>query len=238
MTQKHAFKAILGVVKDGKRWGSLRNASFNFIALDAEGDLLDKSPQLMFLPVLDVEQLRSWHGEGYDAVVIAATAWGYQCAGSCEATQCVDRQSLQTAFATFAAVGGSLCTLYKKDEFCGRQIVDDPHELSTVMCRNFRDHVQEHRFRVPVVACDLRLPCCSFGPSSNPSDGWRAYDASSSPRGQHPAPHPLLLLARSLNAWANIKFGDQRTPMRFLPACAPISEPDLDEMEWDVFECL
>ena len=92
----------------------LRNASFNFLALDAEGDLLDTRPQLMFLPVLDIEQLRSWNGAGYNAVVIAANAWGYQRAGSCQETQCAERQALQTAFATFAAVGRSLCKLYMK----------------------------------------------------------------------------------------------------------------------------
>ena len=118
------------------------------------------------------------------------------------------------------------------------------------MCQNFQRHVAKNGLSTPVFEDGLQFPYCSFGRSSNPDEGWKAYTTSSSWQGQHPAPHPLLLLARSLNAWANIKHGSRskrkiwikhgRTeePMRFLPACAPISEPDLDEVEWDVFESL
>ena len=238
VTQRNAWTAILGVMKDGKRFGSLRNASFNFLALDAEGDLLDTRPQLMFLPVLDIEQLRSWNGAGYNAVVIAANAWGYQRAGSCQETQCAERQALQTAFATFAAVGRSLCKLYEKDSFCGRLEVPAEANFSRFMCQNFQRHVAKNGLSTPAFEDGLQFPYCSFGRSSNPDEGWKAYTTSSSWQGQHPAPHPLLLLARSLNAWANIKHGRTEEPMRFLPACAPISEPDLDEVEWDVFESL
>ena len=98
----------------------------------------------------------------------------------------------------FAAVGRSLCKLYEKDSFCGRLEVPAPADFSRFMCQNFQRHVAKNGLSTPVFEDGLQFPYCSFGRSSNPDEGWKAYTTSSSWQGQHPAPHPLLLLARSL----------------------------------------
>ena len=239
MPQQNAWTAIVGMLgEENIATLSLRNASFNFLALDGEGDLLDSNPQIMILLVLSKQDVIDWAGEAYNAVFIAGTPDAYKKAGSYERTPRATTQHVDQAFQTFETVASTLVALYSKDTFermvtLGGKTYGKPDASMQSQCRVLQQSVQLNGLYVPCPGEDLRFPYIAFSenmPGPNVKQPW-------TPGSGHCAPHPLLLLARSLNSWANMRAGND-TKMRFVQACMPPLEAEFDEVEWDFFETL
>ena len=146
---------------------SLRNASFNFLALDGEGDLLDSNPQIMILPVLSKQDVIDWAGGGYNAVFIAGTPDAYKKAGSYERTPRATTQHVEQAFQTVETVALTLVALYSKDTFermvsLGGKTYGKPDASMQFQCRAFQQLVRQNGLCVPCPGEDLRFPYIAF----------------------------------------------------------------------------
>lgn len=81
-------KAILGCMKretqgDGQetqlRFPGIRNLLCNIVSMTNQQSLFDQNPCVFIFPVLGLDSVRGWQGEGYDAIVM------------CEAAGCANR---------------------------------------------------------------------------------------------------------------------------------------------------
>ena len=200
------FQLIYEKIVEGYRLTSKRKNGtgliyqpYNNIALAQQGLWFDEKPSVSFFPILSFSEMVNWDGEEYEAIFMASEADVVQKVGATRGTPLEyqgNNKKIQKAFSGFQEAASSLLGLMSA--YNGRENHDS----------NFyspQDDVLSHSLRNYLAGRNYFL---APKPNNSPEIKYRvvkftrakALGDDSSFEG-HPAPIPLLLVAKSLNAW-------------------------------------
>jgi hypothetical protein len=183
----------------------------------------DLNPRLFIVPVMTVQQMKDWNGEGYEAIVLAADWNDFEASSvyvEIGMQSCRDNgdlatpQQIHTACTTLKAVVlGLHYSIRHRHGVISRDLVGQAESLAVF--EEFRTKVG-HSKEAIVPECkplaestrDVRVRLIRFQ-SHSAEDG-------------HPAPDPMLLCVKSGVNWS------WRNGQQLLPGC----EPDKDDHEY------
>ena len=181
-----------------ERHSGFVHAVWNFVRIGNQDKHLDGSPAVMFVPLVDFKS--GWQGDGYKVLIIARNSLVFREIGACENTMVTmpSTDSLKQYFEGFVEIARLLveCMLY-------RRALDNFYpDSEKKVCRSLANHILDTKYiDLPMMndALEGNFRVAEFGPALNPKPG--SVVASEESDGKHPAPHPVLLVCKSLNAW-------------------------------------
>jgi hypothetical protein len=189
-------KAIHGSVPSGG--GSrialtgLKHSVFNKLRLNGQGELYDRKPCIMIVPVMTLDEVKGWNGLSYDALVMAGPNGDKGIARVCAGMDMQSRgteasdANIEVARSMLKQV---LCGLAHSLMREGRDLPDSQIEALNELKKPFQTP-QTMRLQVPISSKrNLRVRKVSFS----------QYGGT---EGVHPAPDPLLLTVKAAINWS------------------------------------
>jgi hypothetical protein len=162
---------------------------------------LDAQPSCCFFPILSFTEMLNWNGEEYEAIFMGSNAKVVQKVGATDGDllECSgDDKRVQTAFTGFQDAALAMVGLLKSYNSRGKY--DSVHYDSDdyLLSSSLGEYLESTpAFRVPSLknknTADFKYRIVKFSRAKalgDPADGEG-----------HPAPVPLLLVAKSINAW-------------------------------------
>jgi hypothetical protein len=170
----------------------LKHSVFNKLRLPNQGELYDRKPCIMIVPVMTLDEVKGWNGGGYEALVMAGphgeTGISRVCAGmdmQSRGTEASDAD-IEVARSMLKQV---LCGLARSLMREGRDLPDSQIEALNELKKPFQTP-QTMRLQVPISSKrNLRVRKVSFS----------QYGGT---EGVHPAPDPLLLTVKAAINWS------------------------------------
>ena len=180
---------------------------WNHVLLQSQIHFLDTKPSVLFVPLMPLEELYSWNEEGYLCAVIAADATTFKGIGATTPSMYetdISRKDpiLIEGFKAFAEIAVILVDLMRWSH--DSALPDTPAKL----CESLYKHlVKCSTLPVPAVneSIDTPFRLIQFGKAATPQPGKQFLHESVNST-LHPAPHPLLLAARSMNTWLSFLY--------------------------------
>jgi hypothetical protein len=174
---------------------------FNYVAMLLP-PYMESCPSVMIIPILSFDEMCSWNGEGYDAICVASDRKAYINTGATlgDLGECdLGDERVKTAFHGFQDASAVIADLCRKAPPVG----DDALHCEDLHCEGLRKYLARlSAFLSPDQPSEARGDKCfrliRFAPAVCWPAGAQAEPAAAS---GHPAPMPLLLVAKSLNAW-------------------------------------
>lgn len=215
---------------DRKRvFGSgLRHFAANKARINGQEKVLDKEdPQLIILPIQDAKQCRDWNGEAYEAIVLVGSNKSGGASGQEWATKEIglsDYSKIDVFEATPADLNKALQLLEEFTLAMVQSLVNyDPPEVPVdatddeKKSMNKATKLRNERIESFLAALDALAPLNSTGQpavpvprrgNNGPTAKYRAIckirfgGSEGSSRPLHPAPDPMLLIARATVVWS------------------------------------
>ncbi len=167
-------------------------------------DQMDDVHALLMVPLMPIHELLAWDGEAYDVLIIPRTARVFCTVGACASRESMKSHAhlisskekrVEEGFNALGLVFSLLVYLMKDSV---NELTECEQRLSK---RNFASLLNFTKnsvlFPVPTLpAGEVVFRCTSFDKAGCGAHGTFG----------HPAPHPLLLLCRALNAWLAFLF--------------------------------
>ena len=197
-------KAILGSYKTKKLkrgrnnrtirviYKGIRNLLCNIVAMTCQQSHFDQHPRVFIFPALDLDAMRDWEGEGYDAIVLCEEGWDARKIGmndielseAKKATRqnVVDAMSTASSVCKFLAHSVLLKPVEEVDQY---QTSNDKKEAHA----NFRTQRQVPELHGLLNKNGFFKPICKVS--------FEAHGSAN--RRLHPAPDPMLLSFKSCN---------------------------------------
>jgi hypothetical protein len=178
-----------------------------------QGPMFDKNPHVFIFPILDINTTRGWAGEGYDAIVVCASADAalrigmmnvrMADAASASLSEINEAVGLASAVCQFLA-----CSVLQKKE----SDVEKYQQASDLGAyARFRT---EKKIDVPFVLSDLpKKPVFKVS--------FVGHDVRTAVGSRHPAPDPMLLAFKSCNNWCRKYAG-----FKMVAGAEPVDEDD------------
>jgi hypothetical protein len=173
----------------------------NKIRLNKQAEHFDKNPRVLIVPILTVDQMKTWNGDAYDAIVLAGGYGDFSAIQVyCELLMYRDEMTdamphqVETARESLTAIVlGLMYSLHERTNSLLRDLGDN--EVSKRILRDFRANTTG-----PYQGLGIAVP-----ESKSPTDQIRVclirfQDHSKS--GGHPAPDPILLGVKSAVNWS------------------------------------
>jgi hypothetical protein len=184
-------------------YSSLLDATSNHILMRF-ADRTDDEEALLMVPLMPIDKLLAWDGEGYEFLCIPKNAVIFEVVGACLSPRNMSpyahsvsskEKRVEEGFNSLGIVFSLLVYLMKDSV---SELTDSEQRLSK---RNFACFLNFTKnavlFPVPTLpAEEIMFRFSSFGKVGCAQPG----------KFGHPAPHPLLLLCRTLNAWLAFLF--------------------------------
>jgi hypothetical protein len=209
----------------------------NRIRLLCQADFLDRSPCVIIVPILTVEQVRKWDGDAYKAIVLAGDWNGYDRS----AQKRFDIKATEVYVGINASGGMTECGNFK-DFLAEKSDLEKARYLLEQMilcvCKTFNNSpfaktkpskLDKQKFDLWKRAIDQ----ISEGEAPVPiSNGWnvnmkiRKVSFSNSSEDINPAPDPALLLAKAASNWL------KRNQIEILPGCDDDGSTTSDESSY------
>ena len=193
----------------------LINQPFNYITMANQNTYYDQRPSVMFIPALEISYPENWNLCSFDALCVASDPVVCQKIGATlgDLEECDGNDPrVQTAFKCFREAASIIINVARTDSINadGKDV-----KLSGELRDYFRSRV------------DFLTP----GPSPDPNAKYRivkfsrGVDLNSAAKilpdqdKSHPAPMPLLLIAKSLNAWLSHLLVNHALDGLVIPKC-------------------
>jgi len=180
---------------DRRKEGSgLTHQPFNLIALAEQKTWWDENPSISIFPNLSLDSMIKWDGQDYSAIVVTSSPIVFQRIGAVNGNLFEwngDDERVENSFKGFRDAASLLIALMKGH-------VKETHTITTdyLLCESMQQYLaKQTTFLAPFPnkseAVKYRVVKFSAG---------KRFSDTPSPQG-HPAPMPLLLIAKSLNGW-------------------------------------
>ena len=180
---------------DRRKEGSgLTHQPFNLIALAEQKTWWDENPSISIFPNLSLDSMIKWDGEDYSAIVVKSSPIVFQRIGAVNGNLFEwngDDERVENSFKGFRDAASLLIALMKGP-------VKETHAITTdyLLCESMQQYLaKQTTFLAPFPnkseAVKYRVVKFSAG---------KRFSDTPSSQG-HPAPMPLLLIAKSLNGW-------------------------------------
>ena len=162
---------------------------------------LDTQPSCCFFPILSFTEMLNWNGEEYEAIFMGSNAKVVQKVGATygDLLECSgDDERVQTAFSGFQDAALAMVGRLKSYNSRGKKDSLRYDSSDYLLSRSLGEYLESTpTFRVPSLknknTADFNYRIVKFS---------RAKALGDQPDGEgHPAPVPLLLVAKSMNAW-------------------------------------
>lgn len=222
-------KAILGCVKrerqeDGQEtqlcFPGIRNLLCNIVRMTNQQNLFDQNPCVFIFPVLDLNGVRGWQGEGYGAIVMCEAGCANQIGmGGLAVDEA--KKATQRDVDTAMRTASSFCKFLGHSILQKTQAEVSNYQKSSMERKrhlDFRRDMQIPELRSPLSVADDRP---IFKPILKIS--FVAHDGGGDPDG-HPAPDPMLLEYKTCNNLCRKMLG-----FRMLAGAEPLELDDLSE---------
>jgi hypothetical protein len=192
-------KAILGCFDKQQQgpWSKIpgiRNLLGNIIRMSHQRFHYDQYPNVVIFPIYDLEATRAWAGEGYEAIVVCASANVAESIGMLSVFQDRAESASLTEINTAVNLASTICQFlaYSVLQKSASQVNKYQHNGDEVgFHKRFRE---EKRIKVPFALSELP-PKPVFKVS------FHGHGDLTQVGIQHPAPDPMLLAFRSCNNW-------------------------------------
>jgi hypothetical protein len=245
------FDELLGFAIDGFQstakgnrvpHSGIINQPFNYVCMMNQKTWFDNRPSVMFYPMLGSRYSTdgTWYEDDFEAVCVADTEEVFLQIGAVIGTdpsnsiECDGNDPrVQAAFQAFNEVASVLIREVSRDAVSDQELAGDSNQLAAGLRRYFHD---KRGFLAPFPSPDPNLKYRVVRFSKGvvlPVGGKDKTQAQG-----HPAPMPLLLIAKSLNAWLSYclrqgKLAGLRTPAAYSGAalegyCSILPSCDLD----------
>ena len=196
-----AEKAVLGCTdstkEPAKKYPGIRNLLCNIVRMSNQGPLFDQNPHVLIFPIYDLNEAKTWAGQGYEAIVVCASAEVAQRIGMTN----VDLDDTDSA--SVADINKAVNLASEVCQFLAHSVLEKPEE-DVNECQHaggFQAHKtfrEEKKIAVPFdLSSVLEKPVFKIS--------FVGHDDSS--QGGHPAPDPMLLAFKSGNNWCRIHSG-------------------------------
>ena len=213
-----AEKAVLGCTdstkEPAKKYPGIRNLLCNIVRMSNQGPLFDQHPNVLIFPIYDLNEAKTWAGQGYEAIVVCASAEVAQRIGMTN-VDLDDTDSASVADINKAAnLASEVCQFlaYSVLEKSEEDVNKYQHAGDFQAHKTFRE---EKKIAVPFnLSSVLEKPVFKIS--------FVGHDDSS--QGGHPAPDPMLLAFKSGNNWCRIYSG-----FRMVAGTEPEELDDLSE---------
>ena len=166
----------------------------NHIAMAGQGTWLDRHPSVGFFPLLSLNQMLLWQGEPYEAIFVAADGRTTQLVGAIRGDFREwngNDERVVKAFSHFTDAASLLLSLINEST---NENPGKGGDESSMLMRKYLAKQHEFLAPSPNVSSIVKYRVVKFSP------GKRLTDDENVVQG-HPAPMPLLLVGKSLNAW-------------------------------------
>lgn len=212
-------KAVLGCTdsqqKPPRKYPGIRNLLCNIVRMSNQGPLFDKNPCVFIFPIYDLEATREWTGQGYDAIVVCASADVAQRIGMTNVPLQDAESASLSEIDTAVGLASTVCeflaySVLQKTEI---QVNEYQHDGDQAAHKRFRE---EKKIAAPFSLSSLpQKPVLkiSFVGHGNQNLG-----------NGHPAPDPMLLAFKSCNNWCRKYAG-----FRMVAGAGPVELDDLSE---------
>ena len=206
----------------------LINLPFNYILLENQFHSLDLKPSVVFVPLLSFDEACAWKNQGFRCIVIAADASTFQEIGATKPSTLVTKDIDPThpdVIKGFEGFGKMAVFFADLMRWSAGETEDD---TPTKICKSLYPFLLESiTLSVPAVDTSINLPFrfIEFGKAATPTPG-KYFNTDELESSKHPAPHPMLLMARSLNAWLSFLFRQREqdeVKFQFLKGICPKS---------------
>ena len=196
----------------------LVNQPFGSLLMAHQSTWMGRMPSVMILPALPLDRMLAWRGEAYDAVVVATDAGVYTDIGAAdgERLECGgDDPRPPLALAAFRDGAALVLDRITRRRDASQLDPQDPRRTQRLRDAMAVRQTLAAPFPAPGPGALYRLVRFSPGvllpPGSESCGGGGGAERQAAARG-HPAPAPLLLVCRSLNAWLSLSLRRGQLP--------------------------
>jgi hypothetical protein len=182
--------------KNRKRGTGLLHQPFNHIALAEQKTWWDDRPSVSIFPNMSLNDMINWDGQAYSAVVVAASPYVVQRIGAIygDLDEWNGEDSrVENTFRGFRDAASFLIASLKNHLIEQQMTVHEEYLLTGAM-QHYLAGVKQFLAPIPKKSAANKYRVVNF------SQGKMIMDSASDTKG-HPAPMPLLLVAKSLNGW-------------------------------------
>jgi hypothetical protein len=176
----------------------LKHSPGNKLRLDCQADFFDRNPCVVIVPIMDLAQMKAWHGEGYEAIVMA-DSWVNETGGKITIQIVCKKIGMNERGPTARPEEIEMARKLLESVICGMAfslqgkdhplLPKDSLEPFTQLQKDFPElYVTVPLLQTTDIRDLLRVRKVAFGPVGD--------------RSMHPAPDALLLAVKAAVVWS------------------------------------